>query len=339
MKVKLVIVGMGAVTQRSHLPALKHLKNYEIIGFYEPNAELANSFKDKYKGCATLEELFDLQPDLVLIATPSAYHASIAIQAIKRGINCLVEKPLALQLDEAIQIKEAMKGTSVKVYTGLHFRHSFQVQKLKAIIDSEKFGKVVGFQGVFTNHVNRRKTVSGYEKKRNSGGGVLYDLAYHHADLFSYLLHQKATKVSARIDSKLFDDDTAFATFTFGDICGSGFYSSITYNEHTLKVFFEKAIVEVDFYKSPDLLIIGGSNSILDKLKAELFQIGSMLKLAFNLFPKFKTHPFIQQYTLIAKSLNGESNQMASLEDGIHALSIIESIYTSNNSNSWETVK
>ncbi len=60
----------------------------------------------------------------------------------------MVEKPLALQLDEAIQIKEAMKGISVKVFTCLHLRHSFQVQKLKAIIDSEKFGEVVGLQSV-----------------------------------------------------------------------------------------------------------------------------------------------------------------------------------------------
>jgi len=335
---KIGIIGMGAVTQRSHLPALKFIKEATIVGFCETNKEVIALFKDKYQFCSSINDLFSLKPELVIIATPSSSHSEIAIKAVAHNISCLVEKPIALSVAQTLDIEAQLLKTTARVFTGLHFRHTTQIQNLKTIIDSDKFGKLISVQATFTNHINRRKTISGYEKARNSGGGVLYDLAYHHADLIKFLTGNEAVEVCSKISSIVNEDDTASMQINFGGIIANCFYSSHTHNEHSIKFFFEKGIIMIDFYRSTSLFISSGKNSILDKIISELKYAFSMISIAKSLLPRYKALPFIKQFSYLLAKNNLERNNVASFSDGVAALKVIEAAYKSNKTNKWESV-
>lgn len=328
--IKIVLIGVGHVTQRGHLPALKVLKNFQIVGFHDTNKNIISKFRKLIPYYKNSEELLNIKPDIALIATPSYLHCKICNEVLSRNINVLTEKPLALKLKEAYSIKSFLDKSNAKLFVGLQFRHARQVKKLKKVIENKCLGEVVAFQSLFTNHISRRNTITGYETKRKLGGGALFDLAYHHIDLFAYLFGEKITSIKSTILSKINEDDTAFLEFKFNNVLGSSFFSSATFNEHTLKVFFENGIVLIDFFKSPDIFVLANKNTVKNKMFSELKYSFSSLKIAENIIASKRVSPFISQLEAIENELNGMKTNQASYEDGLNALKVVLAAYKSN---------
>lgn len=327
---KIVLIGVGYVTQRGHLPALKVLKNFQIIGFHDTNKDVISKFTKSIPYYESSEKLLSTKPDIALIATPSYLHYKMCKDVLYHNINVLIEKPLSLKIEEAYRIKSFLNKSKAKLFVGLQLRHAHQIKKLKKVIENKCLGEVVAFQSVFTNHISRRNTITGYEKKRKLGGGALYDLAYHHIDLFAYLFGGKITSVKSTIFSRINEDDTVFLELKFNHILGSSFFSSATFNEHTIKVFFENGIALIDFFKSPDIFIIAKKNTVKNKMFSELKYSFSSLKMAENIITSKRVSPFISQLEAIENELNGIKTNQASYEDGLNALKVVLAAYKSN---------
>jgi hypothetical protein len=96
-RLKVGIIGCGLITQVEHLPNLLGLGDrFEVIGVADPSAKVRAYIAQLYgvEAFATAEQIFDHQPDCVVIATPDAYHVELTLRALERGINVFVEKPL-----------------------------------------------------------------------------------------------------------------------------------------------------------------------------------------------------------------------------------------------------
>src|ERR1041384_292322 len=93
---RLGIIGAGRIVERAHLPVLAKLPEVVVAGLFDPDQERARATADQFhipQACRTLEALFGLGLDAVLVACPNAQHASMSIAALEANLHVLCEKP------------------------------------------------------------------------------------------------------------------------------------------------------------------------------------------------------------------------------------------------------
>lgn len=164
--------------------------------------------------------LADADIDVVTILTPSGMHAEHAIAAARAGKHVVVEKPMALRLDDADAMIEACDRARVKLFVVKQNRLNVPVVKAREALDSGRFGKLV----LGTVRVRWRRDQSYYNQDSWRGtwaqdGGVLANQASHHVDLLEYFMGD-VISVHARASRALVDieaEDTAIATLQFAN--------------------------------------------------------------------------------------------------------------------------
>jgi predicted dehydrogenase len=118
--VRLGVVGCGLIAQLAHLPALTGLdERFHVAAVADPSPRARTAVADRYGIAAAYASHEDLLEragvDAVLVASPSATHAQVALDALAAGVHVLVEKPLCLTEADAARIVEAAAGRVVQV--------------------------------------------------------------------------------------------------------------------------------------------------------------------------------------------------------------------------------
>ena len=158
--------------------------------------------------------------DVVSILTPSGMHAEHAIAAANAGKHVIVEKPMALRLEDADAMIAACDRARVKLFVVKQNRLNVPVVKAREALDAGRFGKLV----LGTVRVRWRRDQSYYNQDSWRGtwaqdGGVLANQASHHVDLLEYFMgdvvsvHARATRTLVDIEA----EDTAIATLEFAN--------------------------------------------------------------------------------------------------------------------------
>ncbi|MGZ8702810.1 MAG: Gfo/Idh/MocA family protein, partial [Gaiellaceae bacterium] len=118
------IVGCGFATRSRHLPALQRMSQVRVVALADLDATLVSEVgKDAgierlYGSASELVE--DPDVEAIAVCVPASAHVDVAIAAIDAGKHVLVEKPLALSLDEADRLLERTASSSVKVTVGFN---------------------------------------------------------------------------------------------------------------------------------------------------------------------------------------------------------------------------
>lgn len=97
-KVKVAIIGCGAIAQKRHLPEYLANPAVDVVGYFDNNLSRAQALAQQYDGHAyiTLASLLaDSQITAVSVCVVNQAHAAVAIQALKAGKHVLCEKPMA----------------------------------------------------------------------------------------------------------------------------------------------------------------------------------------------------------------------------------------------------
>lgn len=150
----------------------------------------------------------ELDVDTAVVATPSTTHREIATDLLREGIDCLVEKPLALTATDAWDIVEAANRMEATLGVGHIFRYHPALRELKRRVDRGELGRI------------KYLTTSRYafrEPRRTTG--VLHSLAVHDVDIYDLLLDREPTSVYCQLDRHLRPDvdETATITLDYGD--------------------------------------------------------------------------------------------------------------------------
>ncbi|MCL0074491.1 Gfo/Idh/MocA family oxidoreductase [Dehalococcoidia bacterium] len=123
MLVKVAVVGTGYIANRVHLPILHKMKEVRVIALCNANEDRARRiarycqiprFYTDFEKMLAHEDV-----DIVDICTPSVTHASLTLQALRAGFNYLVEKPLALRIDEADEVIDAANSLGLAAQTAV----------------------------------------------------------------------------------------------------------------------------------------------------------------------------------------------------------------------------
>jgi predicted dehydrogenase len=137
-KVRVGIAGVGQAAKTIHIPALRKLPEVEIVGHYDPRQE-----PSEFPIFSTLEALQNMNPDVVVIASPPDSHMAIAQATLAAGAHVFCEKPLANSVAEADVIAAAAERAGRQVCVNSEF--PFMPMHLAAAreIGSERFGRLL----------------------------------------------------------------------------------------------------------------------------------------------------------------------------------------------------
>lgn len=128
--------------------------------------------------------------DLVDIAAPSAIHAQIAIAAAKAGKHIFCEKPLALNLEDAKAMVNAVEKADVVNMIGFNYRRVPAIALAKKLINDGEIGEIYHFRGIYQQGwlVDPNFPLAWRLRKEKAGYGSLGDLGAHVIDLARYLV-------------------------------------------------------------------------------------------------------------------------------------------------------
>jgi UDP-N-acetylglucosamine 3-dehydrogenase len=205
-KLRVAVIGCGAIAQRRHIPEYAENEHVELVAFSDPNLERAEEMAKRYGGKAFKDHdelLKEIKPDAVSVCTPNVTHAPISIAAAKAGAHVLVEKPMATSDEEAEQMIQAAKEAGVILMVGHNQRFMPPHVKAKEILQSGKLGKVISFRTSFGHPGPEGWSLDGRDswffRKEEAAMGAMGDLGVHKADLIRWLLDDEVEQVAGFI--------------------------------------------------------------------------------------------------------------------------------------------
>jgi len=139
------IIGCGMIAH-IHANAISDIPEAKLVGVYDANNELGKQFAGKNNTYCfeTLEAILSCDEiDIVTICTPSGLHAEFAIKALLSGKNVIVEKPMALNVEDCNRIIEAEKKSGKVCAVVSQLRFSDVSSEVKNSIANGELGKIV----------------------------------------------------------------------------------------------------------------------------------------------------------------------------------------------------
>ena len=136
------------------------------------------------------------KPELVSIATESGIHAEIALHCIEKGVHVIIEKPMAMSMDDANQIIQRSEEKNVKVSACHQNRFNVAVQELRKAVEAGRFGKL----SHGSIHVRWNRNKGYYEQAPWRGtwaqdGGALMNQCIHGIDLLRWMMGNEVDEV------------------------------------------------------------------------------------------------------------------------------------------------
>ncbi len=136
------------------------------------------------------------KPELVSIATESGIHAEIAIHAIDSGVNVIIEKPMAMNMEDADRIIKLSQEKNVKVSACHQNRFNIAVQELRRALEAGRFGKLS--HGSINVRWNRNKDYydqAGWRGTWEQDGGALMNQCIHGIDLLRWMMGDEIEEI------------------------------------------------------------------------------------------------------------------------------------------------
>lgn len=134
--------------------------------------------------------------ELIAIATESGSHAEIALDCIDKGINVIIEKPMAMSIREADEIIQRSEEKEVKVSACHQNRFNLAVQEMRKALDNGRFGKLS--HGSIHVRWNRNKgyyTQAPWRGTWAQDGGALMNQCIHGIDLLRWMMGDEIEEV------------------------------------------------------------------------------------------------------------------------------------------------
>ena len=219
---KFALVGCGRIAKRhSELLGLNQIQGAELVSVCDIVYEKAKKIGNRFDVPAydDMDKMMQGESvDVVVVLTPSGLHAENVINLSKYGKDIMVEKPMALTLDDADAMIKACDQNSCKIFVIKQNRFNVPVVKLREALEAGRFGKLI----LGTVRVRWARHQAYYDQDEWRGtwamdGGVLTNQASHHVDLLEWMMGDvdsvfaKTTTALARVET----EDTAVVTLKF----------------------------------------------------------------------------------------------------------------------------
>jgi predicted dehydrogenase len=207
-RLRLGIVGAGAITQVGHLPALKRVKEIEVVGLCDNDIAKARALADRFgvpNVHSDIAELVEYEAlDALLICTPNHLHESHVLTALSHKLHVLVERPLAMTSAGAQKLLKAQQKHDRVVMIGANHRYRPDVQMIRSFMQNGELGDLESIRAWwFIARAVGRQSLGWRQKREQAGGGAMQDLGLALLDLSLWLAgFPRPTRVSAVFPEK-----------------------------------------------------------------------------------------------------------------------------------------
>ncbi|WP_060678221.1 Gfo/Idh/MocA family protein [Virgibacillus halodenitrificans] len=339
---KIGVIGVGSISN-SHIEAYLKNEQVELTAFCDINEDRLKEkgelfgVKKLYKNYEEL--LKDEGIDAVSICTWNNTHSEIAISALENDKHVLVEKPLSMNVEEALAVEAAVERTGKILQVGFVRRHGDNTRVLKTFIDNNQLGEIYYAKA---SCMRRLGNPGGwFSDITKSGGGPLIDLGVHMIDTCWYLMGKpnpvsvsgnKYSKLGNRshiknlsyykaadYDAKLNDvEDLANALIRFEN--GQSLYIDVSFTLHAksdevkIQLFGENGGAEIE----PELALIAEQHDTILNITPQIDNLGFNFSKAFS----NEINHFVEC------CLEGKET-IAPVSDGVQLMRILQAIYES----------
>jgi UDP-N-acetyl-2-amino-2-deoxyglucuronate dehydrogenase len=247
------LIGCGRVAPR-HAQSIQQLPAARLVAVADVVKSRAERFGREYnaKVFTDYRYLLDCQEIQVInICTPSGLHAKIAIEAAQAGKHIVVEKPIALSLEDADQLIEAARTANVKLCVVLQNRHNPPMRDLHRAVTAGALGRILLGNATVRWYRPQEYYEDGWHGTWAMDGGALMNQSIHHIDALQWLMGEvdNVFAYTATLAHKMEAEDTGVAVlhFTNGAL-GSIEGSTITFPENlegSVAVFGERGSAKI----------------------------------------------------------------------------------------------
>jgi predicted dehydrogenase/threonine dehydrogenase-like Zn-dependent dehydrogenase len=269
-KINVGIIGAGSFTQDVHLPNLEKLKDiFNIYAICSKVGGEIESLARQYKAYIATTDynqiLNDENIELVLVSTRHNLHAKIAVDALKAGKAVFVEKPMALNKNELLELKEIIEKTKIPYTVGFNRRFSPYSLSVKKLISARNGPLLINYR-MNAGYIPKEHWVHNEE-----GGGRNIGEACHIYDLFNFFTGSEFYSISAHSITPLSEqyliNDNFSATIKYknGSVCNLTYTSmgSRVAPKEQMDVYFDGKNLYLNDFK--ELYLYDARIKLLDK--------------------------------------------------------------------------
>jgi predicted dehydrogenase len=195
-KLKAAVVGCGGIAH-NHFGRVKNFDDVEYVGFYDiikAKAEkMATEKGEKGEGKAYdcyISMLDESKPDILYVCVPPDQHGTIELEAIKRGIHMMIQKPIATEISVAEKICDMATQYNIIISVGHQDRYLNVIDPMKEFLKGRKIGLINGAW------VGGIPMVYWWVRKTTSGGQII-EQNIHLYDMLRYLNGEPTTVYAA----------------------------------------------------------------------------------------------------------------------------------------------
>ena len=210
-------IGWGIVSTGRHpdtkmAPAINEADGASLAAVMSRDIGRAEAFAQKHGSASAYDDLDallrDPAVDVVYIASPNALHAEQTVRAAEAGKHVLVEKPMALSVDDAQRMIDACDAAGVRLGVGFHLRAHEGHQRLRSLVADGALGRVAFAHADWCRGVRgqeapppRSGLQAWWDDPSLIGAGAFMATGVHCADLLRYVLDDDVAEVSAVSDA------------------------------------------------------------------------------------------------------------------------------------------
>jgi len=246
-------IGCGLIG-RKRAAALGKMPGVRLLYACDPDRVRAAEVATLAPGCLAVEDfkeaLADPGVNVVIVSTPNAALAPVALAAVQAGKHVLIEKPGALNAGQLRAVRAEAEKKNVRVGVSYNHRYHPALRKARELVDTGELGPLMFIRGRY-GHGGRK----GYDREwradpKLSGGGELIDQGVHLIDLAGWFLGEFATidghAATCYWDMKV--DDNAFLSLRTGAGQTAWLHASCTEwkNLFSLEIYGRNAKIAID---------------------------------------------------------------------------------------------
>jgi len=195
------LIGLGRIGWKFHLPNIVRHPGFELIAVVDPSEERLKEADTEYrvKGYQDYRQLLDSEKlDVVVIASPTPFHADQAIAAFDSGCDVFCEKPLTASLQDTDRIIASMRSNHRKLMVYQPHRGMAPIVALRDVLKEDLIGRIYLIKRTHTGYQLRND----WQAFRKYGGGMLNNYGAHFIDQLLSLSGRNVKKASCWLRSE-----------------------------------------------------------------------------------------------------------------------------------------
>ncbi len=244
-EIKIGFIGCGG-NANGHMNQLAGIEGARVVAVCDVQAERAQSAAerhnaDPYTAYQHLLERDDL--DAVYLSLPVFAHGEPELDVIHRDLPFFVEKPVAINMDIALEIEEELMGTGLITCVGYQLRYLGSTQITRQILQDRTINMVVGKYWCSTGHGDP----NAWLRQMNKSGGQLVEQATHTIDMMRYMCGEVETVYAMQANRFLKETDCPdansvslqFTSGAVGSLTATWAYAGDWSNANVLDLLYE----------------------------------------------------------------------------------------------------